>query len=115
MAFIRWDPLNDLLTIQQRIGRLVPGPTGWVPPIDVHETPDDFVITAELPGLGKEDIHIHVNERQLELSGERREICAPCEEYHRVERGHGRFSRTFEFPMSVDAERITADLQDGVL
>jgi HSP20 family protein len=115
MAFARWDPIHDLLAIQQRLSRLSPGPTGWVPPIDVHETPDDYVITAELPGLGKDDIHIYVNETKLELSGERSQICSPCEQYHRVERGHGRFSRTFQFPLPVDAERIAADLRDGVL
>ena len=52
---------------------------------------------------------------RLTLSGVRRERDAACEQYHRVERGHGSFSRTFQLPVPVDAERITADLRDGVL
>ena len=56
-----------------------------------------------------------MHEGRLTLSGVRRERDAPCEQYHRVERGHGSFSRTFQPPVPVDAERITADLRDGVL
>ena len=115
VAFARWDPIRDLLAIQQRLDRFAPGPSGWVPPIDVHETADEYVITAEIPGLRKGDIHIRVNDGLLELSGERRERGVPCEQYHRVERRHGGFSRTFQLPLPVDADRITADLRDGVL
>jgi len=115
VAFTRWDPIRDLLAIQRRLDRFAPGPTGWVPPIDVHETADEYVITAELPGLRKDDIHIHVNDGQLQLSGERRERVAACEQYHRIERGHGTFSRTFQLPLPVDSDRIAADLRDGVL
>jgi HSP20 family protein len=56
-----------------------------------------------------------VSDGRLQLSGERRESAAACEQYHRVERGHGGFSRTFEFPLPVDGDGITADLRDGVL
>ena len=115
MAFPRWDPLRDLLAIQHRIDRLAEGPPGWIPAIDVHETVDDYVITAELPGLGRDDVHIQVSEGQVQISGQRREPRIPCEQYHRVERGHGTFSRTFKLPLPVDAERVTADLRDGVL
>jgi len=76
---------------------------------------DDYVITAELPGLGRDDVHIQVTEGQVQISGQRREPRIPCEQYHRVERGHGTFSRTFKLPLPVDAERVTADLRDGVL
>jgi HSP20 family protein len=115
MAFARWDPIRDLLAIRQRLDRFAPGPAGWVPPIDVHETADEYVITAELPGLRQDDIHIQVNDGLLQISGERRESGLPCEQYHRVERGHGSFSRTFQLPLPVDGDRITADLRDGVL
>lgn len=115
MAFARWDPIRDLLAIQQRLDRFAPGPAGWAPPIDVYETADRYVITAELPGIDQEDIQIHINDGRLTLSGERRERDRPCEQYHRVERGHGGFSRTFQLPAPVDAGAVTADLHDGVL
>jgi HSP20 family protein len=115
MAFGRWDPFGDLLAIQQRLDRFAPGPSGWNPPVDLHETPDAYVVTAELPGLAREDVEIQMRDGRLTLSGARRERAAPCERYHRVERGHGSFSRTFQLPIAVDAERIVADLHDGVL
>lgn len=115
MAFARWDPICDLLAIQQRLDRFRPGPAGWVPPVDLHETADAYVIIAELPGLRREDVDIHVQDDRVTLEGTRREREMRCEQYHRVERGHGTFSRTFQLPMAVDAERVTADLHDGVL
>lgn len=115
MAFVRWDPIRDLLAIQQRLERFGGGPTGWLPPVDLHETPDSYVITAELPGLHREDVQIQVQEGRLTLSGVRRERELPCEQYHRVERGHGAFSRSFHLPMPIETERISADLRDGVL
>ena len=115
MAFARWDPIRDLLAIQQRLDRFAPGPSGWIPPIDVHETADEYVITAEVPGLGREDVQIDVREGHVQISGQRRERNLPCEQYHRVERGHGSFARTFELPHPVDGTRVTADLRDGVL
>ena len=116
MAFARWDPIRDLLAIQQRLDRFAPGPAGWRPPVDLHETADHFVITAELPGLTRSDLEIHLHDDgRLTLSGIRRERMASCEQFHRVERGHGSFSRTFQLPSPVDGEAITADLRDGVL
>ena len=115
MAFAKWDPIRDLLAIQQRLDRFAPGPSGWIPPIDVHETPDEYVITAELPGVSRSDIQIEVGDGRIQISGQRPERDVPCEQYHRVERGHGQFSRTFELPLPVDGERVTADLRNGVL
>jgi HSP20 family protein len=115
VAFTRWDPLRDLLAIQQRLDRFAPGPAGWVPPVDLLETPDEYVITAELPGILREDLHIELQDGRLTLSGIRRERKVACEQYHRVERGHGSFNRTFQLPVPVDTERIVADLRDGVL
>lgn len=82
--------------------------------MDLCETADAFIVTAELPGLGREQINIQVSEGRLTLQG-RRDARVPCEQYHQVERGHGEFSRTFALPPTVDTERITADLRDGVL
>lgn len=115
VAFARWDPIRDLLAIQQRLDRFAPGQAGWTPPVDVHETPDSYVITAELPGLTRDDLEINFHDGRLTLSGARQERTAACEQYHRVERGHGSFSRTFQLPLAVDLDRISADLRDGVL
>lgn len=115
MAFTRWDPIRDLLAIQQRLDRFAPGPAGWVPPVDLHETPDQYIIVAELPGLKREHLQIEMVDGRLTLSGVRPEREPGCEQYHRVERGHGSFSRTFQMALPVDVERITADLHDGVL
>jgi HSP20 family protein len=115
VAFTRWDPIRDLLAIQQRLDRFAPGPAGWIPSMDLHETPDHYVLTAELPGLKREDLDIQMHEGQLTLSGVRHEREVACEQYHRMERGHGSFSRTFQLPLPVDADHIVADLRDGVL
>jgi HSP20 family protein len=115
VAFARWDPIRDLLAIQQRLDRFAPGPAGWVPPVDLHETDDRYVVTAELPGLKREDVQIHFQDTRVTLSGVRHERAAPCEQFHRIERGHGSFSRTFELPVAVLVDEITADLKDGVL
>jgi len=116
VAFTRWDPLRDLLALQERIDRLTEaGDTGWTPPVDLYETVDRYVLTAELPGLAREDLEIRFLDGQLQVQGQRPSPRVPCEQYHRVERGHGPFLRRFALPAAVDADRINADLKDGVL
>ena len=115
MAFARWDPLHDLLTIRQQLDRSAPAPSGWRPPVDLREAEDRYVLVAEVPGLQRSDIQIQMQDDRLTLSGVRRECGSPCEQYHRVERGHGQFSRTFQLPHPIDQAQITADLKDGVL
>src|SRR4030095_4496878 len=104
-----------LSAIHHGLVRFAPGPAGWVPSIDLYETPHSYVITAELPGLQRDDLQIHMHDGRLTLSGVRRESEQTFEQYHRVERGHGSFIRTFQLPVPVDADHITADLHDGVL
>ena len=115
MAFARWDPLRDLLAIQQRLDRFAPGPAGWQPPVDLYETADAYVVTAEVPGLDRDDIDIQTGEGRLTLSGARQEPPIACEQFHRLERGHGSFQRTFQLPLPIDHSAVTADLKDGVL
>lgn len=116
VAFARWDPLRDLLALQDRFDRLSdPGTSGWTPPVDLYETTDRFVLTAELPGLSRDDIEIQIHDGALVLQGRRREAPVPCEQYHRVERGHGKFARRLALPSAIDADRITAEFRDGVL
>ena len=116
VAFTRWDPLRDLLALQERIERLGDtGTAGWTPPVDLYETGDRFVLIAELPGLARKDIDIQFHDGTLTLQGRRQEAPVPCEQYHRVERGHGSFVRRFGLPTAVDPEGITADFRDGIL
>ena len=115
MAFTRWDPLRDLLALQEQIGQIVgTDAPGWTPPVDLYETGGAFVLTAELPGLTRNDIEIHAEESRIVIRGERAGHV-PCEQYHRVERGHGRFSRAFLLPEPIDVEAVSADLRDGLL
>ena len=115
VAFARWDPVGDLLAIHQRLDRLSAGQADWRPPVDLHETPDEYVVTAELPGLSTADIEVRFEDGRLTLTGVRRQSEAVCEQYHRVERGHGRFSRSFQLPHPIESGAIAADMRDGVL
>ncbi len=115
MVFARWDPFRDLIRIQHGLERLAShGPQGWAPAVDLCETTDAFIFTAELPGLSREQIRIDVHENRLTLQG-RREARVSCEQYHQVERGNGEFLRTFVMPHAVNPEGVSADLSDGVL
>jgi HSP20 family protein len=82
--------------------------------VDLCETSDAFVLTAELPGLSREQLRIDVHDNRLTLQG-RRTARQSCEQYHQVERGHGEFLRTFALPNAVNGEGVTAELIDGVL
>ena len=119
MAFTRWDPLRDLLTLHEQLGHLVgTDAPGWTPPVDLYETAAEYVLTAELPGLSRDQIEIHAEETRIVIRGARsadsgRSIA--CEQFHRVERGHGPFSRGFALPEPIDVDKVAADLKDGIL
>jgi HSP20 family protein len=112
------DPLGDLRAWQERLERLTRhAGEPWSPPIDVYETERSYIITAEVPGLAREQVHLAVDEARLTIQGRReaRPAGAGAVHYHQVERGHGTFRRTFEFSAPIDSEQVTADLADGVL
>jgi HSP20 family protein len=116
VAFTRWDPLQDLLALHERLNRLASADEpGWMPPVDLYETADRYVITAEVAGLSREDIDIQVQDGRLTLRGERPQRPGDSGRFDRVERGHGRFTRAFVLPQAVDVAAIQADLSDGVL
>jgi HSP20 family protein len=111
------DPLGDLRAWQERLERLAqPHGESWTPPIDVYETEHAYVITAEVPGLTRNQVELAVEESRLTIQG-RREArpSAGAIHFHQVERGHGAFRRTFEFAEKIDADSVTADLAAGVL
>lgn len=116
VAFSRWDPFRDLLALHDQIGQLVGSDApGWTPPVDLYETAGSFVLTAELPGLTRDQVDIHAEESRIAIRGARTGGQVSCEQFHRVERGHGPFSRAFVLPEPIDVDNVTADLKDGLL
>ena len=129
MALIRWDPFRDLLSIQERMNRLFDDTlarsrnleegtalTAWAPPVDIIEKEKEITLTAELPGMKKDDIKVEVKEGVLTLSGERTmEKEVKEENYHRNERTYGRFQRSFTLPSNIKQEGMKASYEDGLL
>ena len=110
------NPWRDLRAWQERLERLSSHhPDSWTPAIDVFETPDRYVVAAELPGLTRDQIELAMADSQLTIRGQRSEAPRDDAHYHQVERGHGAFSRTFEFADKIDVDQVTADLKQGVL
>jgi HSP20 family protein len=111
-----WDPMRDLLTMQERLeslfGRADPG---WVPPVDLSELTDRYVVTLEVPGLSRDALQIGFDRDTMTVRGQRPvDSCCP-DRYQQLERGQGQFSRSFRFGSAVRADDVTADLADGVL
>jgi HSP20 family protein len=106
MSILRFDPFGDFVTT----GR-------WVPAVDIYETQKDgLVLKAELPDMKREDISVVVENSTLTLKGERKfDGEARKEQFHRVERAYGSFSRSFRLPQTVDAAKIAAEYKNGVL
>jgi HSP20 family protein len=110
------NPWRDLRAWQERLERLsAHHADSWTPPIDVYETPDRYVVAAELPGLTRDQIELAMADSRLTIRGQRAVTTGDKVHYHQVERGHGAFSRTFEFNDKIDVESVTADLSAGVL
>ena len=88
----------------------------WTPSVDINESSDTFMITADLPGIKKSDIEVKVEENVLILNAERKiDKTSSNEKYHFSERRSGTFSRSFKLPKSIKEEKITADFDNGVL
>ena len=128
MAVRRWDPFRDLLTIQNEMNRLFgrtygPGESAeaetqgtWVPPLDIYETQDRYIITAELAGMTTSDIDIVVEDNVLTLRGDRKFYAQiPEESFHRIERRFGPFQRRIALPQGSDTQTIQASMADGLL
>lgn len=126
MSMVRFDPFRDLAVFQDRVNRLFgdtygrrdeSGLTAWVPAVDIYENEQkELVLKAELPDMRREDIAVTVENNTLTLSGDRKlESEVKKEQYHRVERAYGSFSRSFALPATVDSGRIAAEYKDGVL
>lgn len=97
---------------------VVPTNRTWMPPVDIFETDDAFIVTADLPGLTKDDLEIDLENNLLTVSGERRFEKGTEDsgtKFRRVERAYGSFRRSFNLPSSVDAGKVEATFKDGVL
>jgi HSP20 family protein len=102
---------NDSLTGGMAFG-------GWNPPVSVEETPEELLLTAELPGMTPQDVEVHVEDGVLTVRGEKREERSAESEnrrYHVWERSHGSFARSFTLPRSVRADGIAATFENGLL
>jgi HSP20 family protein len=128
MAIIRWDPFRDMTTLRERMNRLFEDmaasrgeekdltTSSWAPAVDIYETENEVVLTAEIPGIEENDIEIKVEDNTLTLRGERKfEKETKEENYHRIERAYGSFFRSFTLPAFVDQDRIEAEHENGVL
>ena len=124
-TLVRWDPAAEVDSLQSEVNRLFDGFFGggrsngsrrWIPPMDLAETEDELVLTADLPGMSEEDIAIEVKDGVLAVTGERKDGRRESGSgYHRAERSFGRFSRTLALPRGVDAEHVSAKFDRGVL
>ena len=126
MALVRWDPARELASMEiDRLNRMFTDFFGggehvsraWAPTVDIYTTDEnEFVIQAELPAMKREDISVTFENNVLTLRGERKfDEENNRNNYQRVERFYGTFSRSFNVPGTVDASRITASYKDGVL
>ena len=126
MNIIKHDPFRELRNLQDEMTRLFIGtaPRGreemaggsWIPSVDIYEDQDKLILEADLPGLKREDFEISVENNVITLKGERKfEKKVEGDNYHRVERSYGGFTRSFTLPQSVTAEGATADFENGIL
>lgn len=128
MAIVKWEPLKDLVTLQDRMnqiftdsfkstldeeGRLI---QEWVPAVDIYEDQEGIELYAELPGMEMKEIEVKVANNTLQVKGEKKlKNQEKKDHYHRVERVFGRFIRSFALPNTVDQEKIKAKYEAGVL
>ncbi len=125
-AITRWDPFHNLSTLQEQVNRLFEGSlprwsdqsalTTWAPAVDIYETENELVLKADLPDVNENDLDIRIESNILTIKGERKfEEKAKEDNYLRVERTYGSFSRSFSLPSTVDNGSIKADYKNGVL
>jgi HSP20 family protein len=129
MSLMRWRPTRDLLSIREEMNRLFDDFfTGWperrrgllegewAPSVNVAETDEDIVVTAELPGVKQDDVDITITNDVLTLKGEKKEEKeVQKKNYHRIERSYGSFQRSVSLPTGVQADKAKAKYKDGVL
>lgn len=109
---MRWEPMREM-GLMRGMGE---GMVGFQPSFDVMETEKSYVIKADVPGVKEKDLDISLHGNRLQISGTRQsEREEKTETFHAIERSHGNFVRSFVLPEEVDADKINADLKEGVL
>lgn len=125
-ALSRWEPFRGANTLQEQVNRLFSDVferssqesnlSTWAPSVDIAETENELVVKADLPGVDPKDLDIRVENNVLTISGERKfEKKVNEDNYLRVERAYGSFTRSFSLSNTVNSEAIKADYQNGVL
>jgi HSP20 family protein len=128
MTLVRWEPVRELHSRQHEINRLFGsasdspwpqrggGGRRWIPAMDLVESDTEYLLRADLPGLGQDEVSIEVDDNVLTVSGERRSTHDQRGEgYFRIERASGTFARSLTLPKGVEADAISATFADGVL
>lgn len=126
MSITRWDPFRNLSTLQEQVNRLFESNfpprsdnsalTTWAPAVDIYETENELVIKADLPEISEKELDVRVENNMLTLRGERKfEEKVKEDNYLRIERTYGSFSRSFSLPNTVNTEAIKAEYKNGVL
>jgi HSP20 family protein len=123
MALTRWEPFRDIARLQEEMSRLFDDrryaageSVGWTPACDIYEDDESVALDFELAGVDPKNVDVRFENGVLTLRGERKlEREDRRENYHRVERSYGIFTRSFSLPGSVDAEKIRAESKNGVL
>jgi HSP20 family protein len=129
MAIVRIDPFRELAGMQERMSRLMGdlysrradddlmASGSWLPPVDIFQNGNhELVLKAELPGIKREDIDIRVENNTLTIRGERKFAQDVKEDqYHRIERSYGSFSRSFSLPNTIASDKVSAEFKDGIL
>lgn len=110
---------TSIRVFEDVMNRMFNEPAGirpWTPPVDIVENENELVLTADVPGVKMDDIDIKLEDGTLTISGNREFVCEKKEGgYHRMERAYGKFQRAFSLPESVDAEKVAAAYDNGVL
>lgn len=125
-SITRWDPFRNLTAFQDQFNRVFESTlkahqdnsalTTWAPAVDIYETENELVLKADLPDVEEKDIDVRVENNMLTLRGERKfEKSVKEDNYLRVERTYGSFSRSFSLPNTVNTEAIEASYKNGVL
>src|SRR5437667_2752879 len=126
-ALNRWDPFREFVTLQDRMNRLFRDSygqesqealttTSFAPPVDVYEDEHSVVMKIEVPGIDEKDVDVRIENNTLTVHGERKfEKDEKEENYRRIERSYGSFTRSFTLPNTVDPEQVHANYDKGVL
>ncbi len=128
MQLVKWNPMRDMLSFNNRADRIfndffypsrgmqLSKDSSWNPRVDIYEDENAIVLTAELPGVEKEDLYVDTKGKLVTLGGERKSDEKITDEHsYRRERNYGKFERSFNLPFEINTEKVTATFNNGIL